>query len=118
MWVAITEGGDMSGKNVQVTVFRFDPSVDGKPHYQTYEVPLAEGVSVLDVLDYIRENLDGSLAYYAHAACRQGICRRCTLLVNGRPSLMCQTLVTGDVRLEPPPKFEVVRDLVYKRRGR
>lgn len=107
----------MSQKNVRVTISRFDPGVDGEPHYQTYEVPLVEGMSVLEALDYIYENLDGSLAYYTHAACRQGICRRCTLRINGKPSLMCQTPVEGDVLVEPPPKFEVVRDLVYRRRG-
>lgn len=106
---------EMTEKNVRVTVARFDPSVDEKQYYQTYEVPIIKGMSVLDVLDYIYENLDGSLAYYAHAACQQGICRRCTLVINGKPSLMCQTLVEGNITLEPPSKFEVVRDLVYKK---
>ena len=109
---------ETTAKNVQVTVSRFDPSVDEKPYDQSYEVPVIAGMSVLDVLDYIYENLDGSLAYYTHAACQQGICRRCTLVINGKPSLMCQTLVEGDLTLGPPPKFEVIRDLVYNKRGR
>lgn len=107
----------MSENKVKVTVSRFDPAADGRPYYQTYEVPVVEGSSVLDVLDYIYENLDPSLAYYDHAACHQGVCRRCTLLVDGKASLMCQTLVADDITLEPPAKFEVVRDLVYKRGG-
>jgi succinate dehydrogenase/fumarate reductase-like Fe-S protein len=108
---------DMSHKNIEVTVLRFDPAVDREPYPQTYQVPLTEGMSVLEVLDYIYRNVDGSLAYYDHAACQHGICRRCTVVINGRPSLMCQTLVEGDITVEPPPRLEVVRDLVYRRRG-
>ncbi|MGC8837612.1 MAG: 2Fe-2S iron-sulfur cluster-binding protein [Anaerolineae bacterium] len=102
-------------KSVQVTVSRFDPSVDREPYLQTYEVPFVEGMTVLEALDYIYEHLDGSLAYYAHAACRQGICGRCTALVNGKPSLICQTPVKGDIVVEPLARAEVVRDLVCQR---
>ncbi len=106
----------MSRNTIQVTVSRFDPSVDREPYLQTYEVPFVEGMSVLEALDYIYEHLDGSLAYYAHAACRQGICGRCTALINGKPSLLCQTLVEGDLVVEPLANADVVRDLVYQRR--
>lgn len=94
-------------------MFRFDPHANKEPRYQTYEVPLVEGMSVLDVLDYIYENLDSSLAYYDHAACRYGVCGRCTLVVNGRACVACQTPVTGDITIEPVPKSKIVRDLVY-----
>jgi succinate dehydrogenase/fumarate reductase-like Fe-S protein len=104
-------------KKAKVTVSRYDPSLDEERYYQTYEVPLVKGMSLLDALDYIYENLDGSLAYYDHAACQQGICRRCTLSIDGKVELMCQRLVEGDVTVEPPAKFAVVRDLVYKRGG-
>ena len=108
----------MSQKFVKVKVFRFDPSVDERPYYRTYEVPLMGRMSVLDALDYIYENLDSSLAYYAHAACRHGVCNSCSVLVNGKPRLACQTAVSGDITVEPIPKFQVVKDLVYaKRRG-
>jgi succinate dehydrogenase/fumarate reductase-like Fe-S protein len=103
---------------IRVAVSRFDPSVNEQPYLQTFEVPLTRGMSVLDVLDYIYENLDGSLAYYDHAACQQGICRRCTVSINGKVELMCQVLVEGDLTLAPPAKFTVVRDLVYKRGGK
>jgi succinate dehydrogenase/fumarate reductase iron-sulfur protein len=106
----------MSGENVvRVTVSRYDPSSDEQPYLQTYEVPLMQGMSVLDVLDYIYENLDGTLAYFDHAACQQAICRQCTLSINGRSALACQTLVEGDVTLMPLAKYPVVRDLVYQK---
>jgi succinate dehydrogenase/fumarate reductase-like Fe-S protein len=107
----------MAQRNIQVTVARYDPEHDEAPYDQTYQVPVGEFTCVLDVLDYIYENLDQTLAYYDHAACQHAICRRCVLQINGVSSLMCQTLVTGDIRLAPPPKFNVLRDLVYARGG-
>jgi succinate dehydrogenase/fumarate reductase-like Fe-S protein len=69
----------------------------------------------MTALDYIYQNLDGTLAYYDHAACDLGICARCTGMINGKPGLLCQTILEGDVTLEPlsPPK--VLRDLVTKK---
>ena len=106
----------MTEKVVKVRISRFDPTVDKKAYYQTYEVPLVQGMSVLDLLDYVYENIDSTLAYYDHAACRHGICAGCNLIIDGKSSLACQTLVLGDITLETPKKFEVIRDLVYKRR--
>jgi len=106
----------MPQKNIKVKVLRFDPASEERPHYQTYEVPLTEGMTVLDVLDYIYENIDGSLAYYDHAACRHGICGGCTLVVNGKTCLACQTPVYEDIIIEPPSKFKRIRDLVYLRK--
>ncbi len=83
--------------------------------YQEYDVPFTRGMSVMDGLDYIYEHLDGSLAYYDHAACNQGICRRCLARIDGQTGLLCQTLVTADTTVEPIPTQDVERDLVTKR---
>jgi succinate dehydrogenase/fumarate reductase-like Fe-S protein len=107
----------MAQSSITVTVTRYDPAQDEAPYEQSYQVPLAESMCVLDVLDYIYENLDGTLAYFDHAACQHAICRRCTVRVNGRPALACQTLVEGDITLAPPAKAKVVRDLVFGRGG-
>jgi succinate dehydrogenase/fumarate reductase-like Fe-S protein len=105
----------MTEKTVNVTISRFDPSVDPRPYSQTYTVPIVEGMAVLQVLDYIYDNLDSTLSYHDHGACAQGICKQCTMLINQKPSLMCQTMVKGDIFLEPIPKFKVVKDLVYEK---
>ena len=34
-----------------------------------YEVPVVQGMKVMDVLDYIYANLDHTLAYYRHSSC-------------------------------------------------
>ena len=105
----------MSQKMIQVKVFRFDPSADKEPRYQTYQVPLEKGMSAMTALDYIYQNLDGTIAYYDHAACDLGICARCTGIINGKPGLFCQTVIQGDVTLEPTSKTKVIKDLVVRR---
>ena len=106
----------MSDKMIQVKVFRFDPSADKEPRYQTYQVPLEKGMSAMTALDYIYQHLDGTLSYYDHAACDLGICARCTGVINGKPGLFCQTILQGDVTLEPTSKDRVLKDLVTKNR--
>ncbi len=105
----------MSEKRITARVLRSDPSVDEQPYYQEYEVPFEDGISAMDVLDYIYENLDGTLAYYDHAGCALGICGRCTGRIDGKPGLLCQVSVAGDVTLEPIKPPSVLRDLVCER---
>jgi succinate dehydrogenase/fumarate reductase-like Fe-S protein len=106
----------MSQEMLKVKVLRGEPSADREPRYQTYEVPYEEGLSAMDVLDYIYEYLDGSVAYYDHAGCALGICARCTAKINGKPGLLCQTPVEkGELTLEPTNPDRVVRDLVARR---
>ncbi len=108
----------MSRDKIRVKVFRFEPSVDKEPYYRTYEVPFEKGMSAMTALDYIYQNLDGTIAYYDHAGCDLGICARCTGLINGKPGLFCQTVILGDVTLEPASKARVIRDLVVRRAGK
>ncbi len=105
----------MAEKMIRVNVFRFNPSSDKEPYYRTYEVPFEKGMSAMTALDYIYQNLDGTIAYYDHAGCDLGICARCTGIINGKPGLLCQTLLEGDVTLEPVSKSKVLKDLVIKK---
>ena len=106
----------MAEKTITARVFRMDPSVDREPRYDAYEVPFEEGMSAMDVLDYIYQNLDGTLAYYDHAGCSLGICARCTGRVNGKAGLFCQVPVSGDVILEPASASRVLKDLVCEKK--
>ncbi len=105
----------MSYDSIKVKVFRFDPSVDKEPDYKTYEVPFEEGMSALNALDHIYQNQDSTLAYYDHASCALGICGRCMGKVNGKPGLICQTPVEGDITVEPLNQERVLKDLVMKK---
>jgi succinate dehydrogenase/fumarate reductase-like Fe-S protein len=100
---------------INVKLFRYDPAKDTKPYYQNYEIPFEPGMSAMNALDYIYQNLDGSIAYYDHAGCALGICARCTAKVNGKPGLLCQTPVEGNLVVEPVSESKVIRDLVIRR---
>jgi succinate dehydrogenase/fumarate reductase-like Fe-S protein len=102
---------------ITVKVFRFDPTVDREPHYVNYSIPYEKGMSAMTALDYIYHHLDSTLAYYDHAGCDLGICGKCIGLINGKSRLFCQTLIEGDVTLEPIEIKRVLRDLVVKKKN-
>lgn len=102
----------MSDKIIEVKAYRFDPAKDAEPYYQTYNVPLEPGMSVMDALDYIYQNLDGTLAYYDHAGCALGICGKCTARINNKPGLLCQTPLLDNVVIDPLNKDKLLKDLV------
>lgn len=67
---------------------------------------------VLDVLAAV-ERLDPSLGY--RYSCRSGFCGTCTVEIDGRPGLACQTRLEPRARriaIAPLAGFPVVRDLV------
>jgi succinate dehydrogenase/fumarate reductase-like Fe-S protein len=108
----------MTQRTITVKIFRFDPQSDAQPYYRDYEVPFTEGMSAMNALDYIYQNLDGSLAYYDHAGCCLGICARCAAKVNGKAGLLCQTPVDGDLCIEPTTTAGVIKDLVVRRKSK
>ena len=100
----------MKEPTATVTIFRFDPSKDVEPRYQKYENIPYQGHSVLDVIRYIYEEYDQSLAF--RRLCTKGCCGGCAICVNGEPVLACQKLATEEMVIKPHPKFRVIRDLV------
>jgi succinate dehydrogenase/fumarate reductase-like Fe-S protein len=85
---------------MKVTIYRSSPEI----HFEDFYVPFKpeEGYTIMQVLVYIQETLDPSLAFFTHSACSHGICGRCLLNVNGKPVLACVALADRDsVRLEP-----------------
>lgn len=87
-----------------------------EPYYQEYLVPYDEGtlLSIMNVLEYIYDNLDSTLAFFHHAACMQAACGKCLVRANGKPVLACVTRVTGEDLLLEPAKEQFVRDLVVR----
>jgi len=93
---------------------RFDPSVDGAPHWDDFALPYSTGMTVLDGLKLIKESRSASLAW--RSSCRMGVCGSCGMFINGRPRLACNTQIaelgTALVTVAPLPNFHIVRDLV------
>ena len=97
-------------------IFRFDPSVDSQPHYDSFSVEVSpeDKMTIMELLNYISDNLDSTLSFFSHSACRHGICGRCTVKCNGRACLACTTVLDGgDVVIEPA-RPDVVQDLVIQ----
>ena len=103
-----------SGDTITMEVTRYRPEQEAEPTMQSYEIPLRKEWTVLDGLNYIKDQLDGTLSY--RWSCRMGICGSCGMTVNGEPRLTCSTFLTdyvaGPVRVEPLRNFPVIRDLV------
>jgi succinate dehydrogenase / fumarate reductase iron-sulfur subunit len=74
-------------------VFRFDPTCDNEPRYQTYSLDVPAGMTVLEALLRIQAEQDGSLAF--RYACRGAVCGSCAMMINGREELACRTQVHG-----------------------
>lgn len=97
----------------RVTILRFNPETDLKPHFEEYEFPFEPGMTVLDVAFHIYENIDGSFSF--SYCCRNSHCGLCGAKINGRPGLMCRESATPELRLEPLDNLPVIRDLVVER---
>jgi fumarate reductase iron-sulfur subunit len=101
-------------ERITLQVARYRPEKESEPTYQEYEVPCHKEWVVLDGLNYVKDQLDGTLSF--RWSCRMGICGSCGMTVNGQPKLTCATFLTdyapGPIKVGPLPNFPVVRDLV------
>jgi succinate dehydrogenase / fumarate reductase iron-sulfur subunit len=109
-----TEKTSTQERQVTFHVTRFNPEIDSAPHVQTYQVLVREGMTVLDGLHYIKDNLDPTLVW--RYSCRMGICGSCGMLLNGSPGLACNTqilhIAETALAVGPLPNFDIIRDLV------
>ncbi len=100
--------------NVTLRIFRFDPSVDEAPYYRNYNVEAEPYERVLDCLNKIKWDQDGTLAY--RMSCAHGVCGSDAMKINGRCALACQKLVreceADFILVEPLPSFTVLKDLI------
>ena len=95
-------------------ILRYDPGRDKEPRTQAYQVEAGPEDRILDCLNRIRWEQDGSLAF--RSSCGHGVCGSDAMRINGRCGLACQKLVKefpeGRVSLEPLPTFKVLKDLI------
>ena len=100
-------------ETIVLQVTRYRPDQEAEPTIQEYEVPFTDDWVLLDALNYVKDNIDGSLSF--RWSCRMGICGSCGMMVNGEPKLTCAAFVSeyapGPVRIEPLRYFPIIRDL-------
>ena len=101
-------------KYITFKVQRYNPEDGEGPYLQEFVVPVTRGMTVLDGLIYIKENLDGSLAF--RTSCRMGICGSCAMLINNYPNLACHTQIeefdSDTMTIKPLPNLPIIKDLV------
>jgi succinate dehydrogenase / fumarate reductase, iron-sulfur subunit len=98
---------------VTLRVRRFNPEVDQAPHLETYRVPAEPMDRVLDLLHYVKWNLDGSLTF--RRSCAHGVCGSDAMLINGANRLACKVLVRelgAHITVEPLRGLQVKKDLL------
>ncbi len=104
----------MTQDTIKIEVFRYFPEDGGEPIFDTFEVPFRDDWVVLDALNHVKDEVDGSLTY--RWSCRMGVCGSCGMMVNGVPRLTCSAFLRdftpGPIRVEPLSGFPVERDLV------
>ncbi len=97
----------------------FNPEVDDKPSWRSYNVELEKGITILRAINHIKDKLDPSLTM--RFFCQAGICGSCAVKVNGVSKLACTTQVwdeiatcnvEGVIEVAPLKNFKILRDLV------
>ncbi len=100
--------------DMQFEIFRFDPESDKEPYFRNDTVQAEPWERLLDCLNRIKWEQDGTLSY--RMSCAHGVCGSDAMKINGRCALACQKLVKdyedAEVVLEPLPTFKVLKDLV------
>jgi succinate dehydrogenase / fumarate reductase, iron-sulfur subunit len=105
------EKATVDGRMARLKIFRGDG--EGGEHVD-YEIPLVEGMVVLDAVLAIQAEQAPDLAVRWN--CKAAHCGSCSAEINGRPKLLCKTRVEeydgAQIRVGPMRAFPVIKDLV------
>jgi succinate dehydrogenase / fumarate reductase iron-sulfur subunit len=104
-------------QQVKFKVFRFNADEDYLPYYEDYNMEVTSEEVVLDILNRIKWDHDGSFSY--RRSCRHGICGACAIKVNGRSTLACKEsmndmveLFGNELTIEPLSIKRAVKDMI------
>jgi len=98
---------------VTLKIFRYHPERDKKFHYESYSLEADETDRILDLLEKVKGQQDGTLSF--RRSCAHGVCGSDAMRINGRNMLACKTLVrdVGDkITVEPLLGLKVIKDLI------
>jgi succinate dehydrogenase / fumarate reductase, iron-sulfur subunit len=98
---------------VDLRILRYDPERDKRPHWDRYFVESRPMDRVLDVLERVKQETDGTLTF--RRSCAHGVCGSDAMLINGRNRLACKIRVDQlgrKLSVAPLPGMKVVKDLV------
>ncbi len=99
---------------ITLKIYRYQPEKNPKPYYDTFQVSAEPMDRVLDLMEYVRGDLDGTLAY--RRSCAHGVCGSDAMRINGKNALACKVLVKDlnatEITIEPILGLKVLRDLI------
>ncbi|MDD2695092.1 MAG: succinate dehydrogenase iron-sulfur subunit, partial [Anaerolineales bacterium] len=99
---------------VTLSILRYNPEKDKKPHFEKYRLEAEPTDRVLDLLEMVKGYHDGSLSY--RRSCAHGICGSDAMRINGCNRLACKVLVkdlkTSRITVEPLLGLRVIKDLI------
>jgi succinate dehydrogenase/fumarate reductase iron-sulfur protein len=102
-----------TGTRLSARIFRYDPTTDASPRYDTIEMPFDPRLRVLDVLEYAVEDCGLGLGFRYFCGVKR--CGLCGVNVNGKPVLACWEAATPSMVIEPLRNMRVIRDLTVDR---
>ena len=115
------DNNSITTQKVNFKVFRFNASDDYLPYYEDYSMDVTSEEVVLDILNRIKWDHDGSFSY--RRSCRHGICGACAIKVNGRSTLACKesmnTMIETfgtDLIIEPLSIKRAVKDMIIDKK--
>lgn len=83
---------------------------DSQPRLQAYTLNVDPGSTILDCLNQIKWEQDGTLAFRKN--CRNTICGSCSMRINGRSALACKENVRQEIaRFQPSARAEQTESL-------
>lgn len=99
---------------VTLKVFRYNPEQDKKAHYEKYTLEAEPTDRVLDLLEYIKGYIDGTLSF--RRSCAHGVCGSDAMRINGLNRLACKVLVqdlkSKKITVEPILGLPVIKDMI------
>ncbi|MFW6359578.1 MAG: succinate dehydrogenase/fumarate reductase iron-sulfur subunit [Chroococcales cyanobacterium] len=98
---------------VHFNVIRQKPNTT--PRVQSYTLDVDPAQTILDCLNQIKWELDGSLAFRKN--CRNTICGSCSMRINGRSALACQQNVGQELARFPKNTEENIREITVAPMG-
>ncbi|KOV37474.1 succinate dehydrogenase iron-sulfur subunit [Kitasatospora purpeofusca] len=102
------EAGGTKLITVTVRIRRFNPEEHPDPVWVDYQLEMDPKERVLDALNKVKWEQDGTLTY--RRSCAHGICGSDAMRINGRNRLACKTLIK-DVNPEKPITIEAIKGL-------
>ena len=111
----------ISTQTVTFKVFRFNSETDYLPHYKEITMDVTSEEVVLDILNRIKWEHDGSFSY--RRSCRHGICGACAIKVSGKGVLACKErmfdlidIFGNEMTIDPLSTKRAIKDLIIDKK--